>query len=141
MVEYASEFAKSDTEELSIEERNILSVAFKNVVGSRRAAWRVLSSIEQKEDKKGNTANVDKVKQYKSSIETELKKQCNDILTLLDNHLTPSCKSHEAKVFYLKMKGDYYRYISEFSHGGERNSASDRALDSYRQAQEISESL
>jgi 14-3-3 protein epsilon len=53
MVEYASDFAKVDNDELSIEERNILSVSFKNVVGSRRAAWRVLSSIEQKEDKKG----------------------------------------------------------------------------------------
>jgi 14-3-3 protein epsilon len=74
MVEYASDFAKADSDELSIEERNILSVAFKNVVGSRRAAWRVLSSIEQKEDKKGNAANVEKVKQYKASIEQELKK-------------------------------------------------------------------
>ena len=35
------------TQELSVEERNLLSVAYKNVIGSRRASWRVLSSIEQ----------------------------------------------------------------------------------------------
>lgn len=35
-------------EELSMEERNLLSVAYKNVIGSRRASWRVISSIEQK---------------------------------------------------------------------------------------------
>ena len=53
-------------DELTLEERNILSVAFKNVVGTRRAAWRVLSSIEKKENNKGNTNNVEKVKHYKS---------------------------------------------------------------------------
>ena len=34
--------------ELSNEERNLLSVAYKNVVGARRSSWRVISSIEQK---------------------------------------------------------------------------------------------
>lgn len=52
MVEYICEFAKLGEEELTIDERNILSVAFKNVVGTRRAAWRVISLIERKEEKK-----------------------------------------------------------------------------------------
>lgn len=72
MVAYASDFAKVGSEELSLEERNILSVAFKNVVGTRRAAWRVLSSIEKKENNKGNAHNVEKVKKYKREIEQEL---------------------------------------------------------------------
>jgi 14-3-3 protein epsilon len=76
MVEYASDFAKLGGDELSLEERNILSVAFKNVVGTRRAAWRVLSSIEKKENNKGNTSNVEKVKNYKQAIEEELTKVC-----------------------------------------------------------------
>ena len=85
MVEYATEFAKAGGDELNLEERNILSVAFKNVVGTRRAAWRVLSSIEKKENNKGkltckghlgNTANVDKVKYYKTQIEEELTRVC-----------------------------------------------------------------
>jgi len=33
--------------ELSVEERNLLSVAYKNAVGSRRAAWRIITSVEQ----------------------------------------------------------------------------------------------
>ena len=37
-------------QELSVEERNLLSVAYKNVIGSRRASWRVISSIEQKSE-------------------------------------------------------------------------------------------
>ena len=62
MVDYTQEFSKADNREMTLEERNILSVAFKNVVGTRRAAWRVLSSIQKKENNKGNAENVNKVK-------------------------------------------------------------------------------
>jgi len=54
MVEYTKAFARASENELNSDERNILSVAFKNVVGTRRAAWRVLSSIQKKENNKGN---------------------------------------------------------------------------------------
>ena len=54
MVEYTQQFAQAGDQEMCLEERNILSVAFKNVVGTRRAAWRVLSSIQKKENNKGN---------------------------------------------------------------------------------------
>jgi len=58
MVEYTQSFAQAGEQEMILEERNILSVAFKNVVGTRRAAWRVLSSIQKKENNKGNQDNV-----------------------------------------------------------------------------------
>ena len=54
--------------ELSVEERNLLSVAYKNVIGSRRASWRVISSIEQKSE----TAKASLIVAYKKKIETEL---------------------------------------------------------------------
>jgi len=52
MLDYMKK-ASSEGRELTIEERNLLSVAYKNTVGSRRTAWRALSSIEQKEEAKG----------------------------------------------------------------------------------------
>lgn len=75
----------------------------KNVIGARRASWRIVSSIEQKEESKGNEAQVAMIKGYREKIETELAKICEDILDVLDKHLIPSAASGESKVFYHKM--------------------------------------
>lgn len=93
----------STDEELSVEERNLLSVAYKNVIGARRASWRIVSSIEQKEESKGNELQVKIIKEYRQKIEEELAKICEDILAVLDEHLVPSAKTGESKVFYYKM--------------------------------------
>merc|ERR1712031_37662 len=97
-------------EEMSVEERNLLSVAYKNAVGSRRAAWRIITSVEQKEKSKGNEEQAKYAKEYCGKVEAELDKICTTILGLLDNNLIPKCSQDESKVFYLKMKADYYRY-------------------------------
>lgn len=126
-----------ETPELSVEERNLLSVAYKNVIGARRASWRIISSIEQKEENKGHESNVATTKEYRGKIESELNKICKDILTILDKNLIPSAKSGESKVFYYKMKGDYHRYLAEFSDEKERKEAANMSLEAYREATDI----
>lgn len=146
---------KSVTEqgaELSNEDRNLLSVAYKNVVGARRSSWRVISSIEQKTE--GNDKKQQMAREYREKIESELQEICHDVLVrvlvsytyslnslicddiacvlfrchkteklnycfqgLLDNYLIANATNPESKVFYLKMKGDYYRYLSEVASG------------------------
>merc|ERR1712086_147727 len=101
-------------DELAVEERNLLSVAYKNAVGSRRAAWRIITSVEQKEKSKGNEENAKFAKEYCGKVEAELDKICNAILKLLDDKLIPQAAGGESKVFYQKMKADYYRYIAEY---------------------------
>jgi len=70
MLEYMKKVVESG-KELSVEERNFLSVAYKNTVGSRRTAWRAIISIEQKEEAKGSK-HLHLLKDYKKKIETEL---------------------------------------------------------------------
>jgi len=136
MVEAMKKVAMMDTE-LTVEERNLLSVAYKNVIGSRRASWRIISSIEQKEESKGNDAHVNKIKQYRSKVETELKGICTDILSVLDKHLIPSSSTGESKVFYFKMKGDYHRYLAEFAQADSRKDAAENSLVAYKAASDI----
>merc|ERR1712110_1314622 len=118
MVEYMKKVAQSEGE-LSVEERNLLSVAYKNVIGSRRSSWRILSSILQKK------------------IEEELSTLCKDVLDLLDNHLLPNSSSDESKVFFNKMKGDYHRYMAEYSTNEARDNAAEEAAAAYKVAEEI----
>ncbi len=134
MVEYTKQFARIGNNELSLDERNILSVAFKNIVGTRRAAWRVLTSIQKKENNKGNAENVIKVKTYKANIEKEMTDICQDILDLLTETLIPNAQMGEGKVFFYKMKADYYRYIAEYSSGDKKNQAAQKALQAYNDA-------
>merc|ERR1711865_1226486 len=96
-------------DELSVEERNLLSVAYKNAVGSRRAAWRIITSVENKEKSKGNEEQSKFAKEYCVKAEGELQKICDTILGVLDTNLIPKASSGESMVFYQKMKADYYR--------------------------------
>lgn len=101
--------------ELSNEERNLLSVAYKNVVGARRSSWRVISSIEQKTEG-SSEKKLSMAREYRRAVETELRDICQKVLDLLENNLiTKKAEDQppESRVFYLKMKGDYYRYLAE----------------------------
>ena len=136
MVEAMKKVASLDSE-LTVEERNLLSVAYKNVIGARRASWRIVSSIEQKEEAKGNENHVTRIKEYRAKIEEELQNICTDIISVLADHLVPNAKSGESKVFYFKMKGDYHRYLAEFVGGAQRKEAAEASLVAYKSASDI----
>ncbi|GAO52262.1 hypothetical protein G7K_6343-t1 [Saitoella complicata NRRL Y-17804] len=141
MVTYMKEVA-SMPGELSVEERNLLSVAYKNVIGARRASWRIISSIEQKEETKAASspsANIDKIRGYRQTIEKELEDVCNDVLKVLDEHLVPKAEQGGSKVFYLKMKGDYHRYLAEFASGDKRKEAATLAHEAYKGATDVAQ--
>jgi 14-3-3 protein epsilon len=137
MVEFMEKVANAsgDSDELTVEERNLLSVAYKNVIGARRASWRIVSSIEQKEEGRGNTGHAAAIRSYRGRIETELSNICAGILHVLDSRLVPSASAPDSKVFYLKMKGDYHRYLAEFKTGAERKDAAENTLSAYKAAQ------
>ncbi|XP_058219554.1 14-3-3-like protein B isoform X1 [Rhododendron vialii] len=133
MVDSMKKVAMLDID-LTVEERNLLSVGYKNVVGARRASWRILTSIEQKEESRGNDQNAKRIKEYRHKVETELTDICTDIMRVIDEHLIPSSSSGESTVFYYKMKGDYYRYLAEFKTGNDRKEVADHSMKAYQAA-------
>lgn len=102
MMEYMKQVAVQSGE-LTVDERNMFSVAYKNVIGARRASWRIVSSLEQKEESKGNAAHLDCIREYHRKIEKELEDICNDVLAILGDSLLPKATTGESKVFYYKM--------------------------------------
>jgi len=116
MVRATKSIAKMGVD-LTVEERSLLSVAYKNVVGARRASWKIISSIEQKETEE---QNLGLIRDYLVKVEMELSDVCREIISLLGTYLIPSATEAEPKVFYLKMHGDYWRYLAEVANGDER---------------------
>jgi len=149
MVEYMKTVAKEknsadgqNSGDLNLEERNLLSVAYKNVVGARRASLRIITSIEQKEAQKmGEDKRTSAIAGYKDKVEQELNNICKDILEVLDKYLIKDSLGEEPSVFYLKMKADYYRYLAEFASEPIKKEHSESAKASYHDATTKAESL
>lgn len=124
-----------EKKELSVEERNLLSVAYKNVVGARRSSWRMVSLIENKAD--GNQTRHNLAQKFRVNIEQELDKICDEVLTLLNDHLTKNVTSDESMVFYKKMKGDYHRYKAEYSPEEQRKIIVEDSQKAYMEAMDL----
>merc|ERR1712157_715833 len=124
------------SEDLDVDERNLLSVAYKNVVGSKRASWRALSG-DMLED-----VDEEMLKKYKALVEAELYAICMEVLDLLTKYLCPGVKGNndETEVFYLKMCGDYYRYLAEFSQQKDNAEEINKIAEKfYREAMDVAE--
>ena len=70
-------FVENTKEPLAPEERNLLSVAYKNVVGAHRSSYRVIASIEQKDSVDNSTYFARK---YKEVLIGDLRNVCAEVL-------------------------------------------------------------
>ena len=112
------------------------------MIGARRASWRIVNTLEDKEYSQGSSGdgkNGDLVRSYKRNVEQELENVCNEILEVLEKNLIPNTTSFEGKVFYYKMMGDYHRYLAEFQDGDKRDESKKKARESYSKAQKEAE--
>lgn len=137
MVYFINKFVELDPN-LSHEERNILSAGYKNIISGKRASWRLINSLERKEEKKSGV-QLEYLKEVKTKIENELTSICTEIQNVVNKYLLPNAKDSETKVFFLKLQGDYFRYKSEYSTGADFDEATDQAEAAYTKAQEIAE--
>ena len=141
MTEFLEEMVKNKREDLSSDERNLLSIAYKNTISLRRQAVRTLLAYEMKEKKKEGSAYLAYIVEYKKRIEDELANLCQKIIKNIDTHLIPRATEAEAKVFYHKMKADYYRYIAENVEGDSKKTYGEHSLQSYNEASEVAKGL
>ncbi|SJL02257.1 related to 14-3-3 protein 1 [Armillaria ostoyae] len=120
--------------QLTLDERNLLSVAYKNITNNLRNSWRIVDTLEKMEaTRKGGKAPL--IRMQRGRIEAELERVCRDIVGLLEGKLVRGAKAGEERVFYLKMKGDYYRYLAEFAGQKEaRNKYAEESLTAYKLA-------
>ena len=137
MVEFLRPLLKEKGGDFSVEERNLLSVGFKNLIGGKRTAIRTISAIEQnpKYSKFGGALSA-----YKKKIEGELQKNCQDIIDMIKGDGMKTQDS-EGRAFFLKMVGDYYRYMAESAQGDVLAKARDGALEHYRLAETAGQTL
>ena len=117
--------------ELTAEESNLFAKAYNHLIGPMGDT---LFTI----DRNANEVHATLVNNYKSKVQSELSHVCAGILKLLDKKLIPWASTNESKVFYLKMKGDYHRYLAEFKVGLERKITAGDALLAYKSAEKIS---
>ena len=137
MAEYMQRVEQSS--EILVEEWNLLSLACKNAVGSRRAAWRVITSVEQKEKSKGEEQLASYAREYVAKVEGELQKIRDGILALMDKKLIPSPGTDESKAFYYKMKSDYHRYLAEYASSVAKGKATEDTCAAYAETTKIAE--
>jgi hypothetical protein len=135
MVAYLQKVVESKGEEFTTEERNLLSVGFKNQIGTQRTALRTIGAIEQnpKYSKFDGALGV-----YKKKIEGELASQCETIIGIVKNSCLKDSAPADTKAFFQKMIGDYYRYESECNPSEEVKSG---ALKYYQDASTSCEGL
>ena len=119
--------------DVSDDERNLFAVAYKNMVAERRNAWRIISAIENSYIESDFRKTI--ITDYLNEIASEQRAICKDALYLLDNFLIPSSPNFDPKVFSLKMKGDYYRYLAEVNTDpGSRENEAMEAQKAYEEA-------
>ena len=102
-----------DPHDISAEERSLLFTAYKQLICSLRQAWRAIHA----EDAAAGSSEAKLVEEYRNKIEREISIVCCDLTALLDTTLIAHVTQAEGKVAYLKMAGDFYRYLAEISHG------------------------
>ena len=123
--------------DLTYEERNLLSLAFKNHVSAQRTALRTIGAIEQ--NPKYNQYTI-RLTNFKRKVEEELYQNCDMINQIIKAEILPRADAKpEVKAFFLKMIGDYSRYVAEIARGEKLKVAKQDALKAYKEAKEIAE--
>ena len=136
MVEYLQDIINDKTRDLTKDERELLSMAYMNSVSKRTVALRTTSAYELKEKRRETSIYLPYIREYKAKLLNELVNLCDRFIASIDNKLLTKTSDSEAKVFYLKMKGEFFKFIASYGEGATKDDAIRNALDAYNKAAE-----
>mmetsp|Transcript_5082 Transcript_5082/g.5875 ORF Transcript_5082/g.5875 Transcript_5082/m.5875 type:complete len:278 (-) Transcript_5082:103-936(-) len=129
------------TPDLTSEERNLLAVAYKNSLTMRRHSWQLILKKSRVERGSIEQAGLD---HFKELVRREIENICFDIMDLIKNKLlvySQEEKIDEATVFYLKLMGDYNRYLTELDVSGSQGENRKNVVKYYEEAFELGMSV
>lgn len=133
---YMEDLIKKKKEDLTKEEKNIFYNSNKYIINSKRCALRTTNILEEKE-KKHSTQYIPIVTNYKNILESEINDISKNIINIINNYLLKKTLSDESKVFYLKMKADYCRYICEIINTNENQTYVEESEKCYKEANDL----
>ena len=134
MLEYLTLVLIEKGPELSADERNLFSVACKNILASNRTAWRTVIALEPNPK---YAKFKQSLKEYKEKTEQQIYTDCEMIIELVQTHVLTKAGSDEPKAFFCKMVADYHRYVCEIATGERLETAKDEAKKHYEEASAI----
>nr|CAH8839912.1 unnamed protein product [Trichobilharzia regenti] len=124
------------TKDFTEEERNLFSISHKQIAGPLRTAIKVISASFKKSEAEGSRfVDVDKL--YLEEVEKELRNLSHRMIQLIESGLTRPESTSEQKIFFLKLKADYFRYLAEFEQGNDKSDAAECSLIAYKEAYEL----
>ena len=137
MVGHLNGYLKVKNSEITENDVKLLQVAYRNIISKRRRAWRITKKLEKKNEK-----DATKYSAYRMDLEMEIADRCEMCLNLINDFLLKKAGNNaEIEVQLHKTKGDYYRYICEFSNGSQLRTAIQSAESSYAEAERVAEKL
>ncbi len=131
---------KKKKEDLTKEEKNIFYNSNKYIINSKRCSLRCTKMIEERE-KKHSSQYIAIATNFKNILESEITEICKNIINLINNYLLKKILVDESKIFYLKMKGDYCRYLCEILNPNENQNYIEECEKSYKEANDLAQNF
>ena len=135
---YIENLIKNKKDDLTKDEKNVFYNSFKYIINTKRCAWNSANYMEEKET---DEEKITMIKNYKSILENQIFDICKNVITLINNFVTNKTILDESKIFFLKMKGDYYRYLCEYKSLSENKNYIEESEKNYKMAVELSQNI
>ena len=104
---FINNIIKHKSSNLTQQEQHLFNITYNNITSNKLKLINTLLHSNENE----SHMNIEYINAYKNKLTTELEKICLNVISIIDECLLPKAVSNENKVLYLKMKGDYCRYL------------------------------